>query len=327
MKKYIYYPSFEPPNNEWLKFSILYLDKFESIVPYNRQHLISDEFRKLKNETDLVDLFSPEHHQGERATINAINEAQRFLKTTYQVSSLFNRINILRDWRNPDTWNYQIYGEKFSYSWSEFCEHERIGKRNNDGILLPKSLAYLYMTHLAKEIAFDRDGNIITDNLEYDNYTSYSKIKSTNNNVRDKFMRGIIELKIPRNLNALSFDQLIEFRNRNRTLISAFNSQINNIETSISNGLSEQQFIDAYNCSYKDLGNEIIKFGIDIATIPLAFDVLIKNSAALEQEYIKEILTGLSIIGGGYYGVRKSLYDKSEERLCKKYLTRLSHLR
>jgi hypothetical protein len=327
MKKFIYYPNFEPPDNEWLKFAILYLDKFESIVPYNRRHLVSDEFRQLENETDLLNMFSPDYSQGEPASVKAIQESERFMNRTYATSSLFNRVNIQRDWRNPDSWEYQIFGEKFSHSWAEYCESERIGRRNQNGLMLPKSLAFLYMTHLAKEIAFDREGNIITDNLDYDRYTSYARIKSTNTNVRDKFMRGIIELKIPQNLNSISFDKLIEFRNNNRELIQAFNSQINVIEHSISNGLTEQNFIDNYNYTLKELTKEIIKLGIDIAIIPLAFYTLIQNSDALNQEYVKEILGSLSVLGGGYFGVRKSLYDNKEERMCKKYLTRLSHLR
>ncbi|MCX3266626.1 hypothetical protein [Pedobacter agri] len=327
MKKYIYYPNFEPPENEWLKFSTLYLDKFESIIPYNRQHLVTDEYRKLQSETDLVDFFSPEYHQGEQASLKAINEADRILKRTYEASFLFNRINVFRDWKNPSSWDYQIYGEKFSYSWAEFCESEKIGIRNSDGIKLPKSLAFLYMTHLAKEIAFERNGNIITDNLEYDRYTSYSQIKSTNTNVRDKFIRGIIKLQVPKNINDISFDTLIEFRNRNRELINSFNSQINIIENLIGNGISEQQFIDDYNYTLNEIIREIVKLGIDIATVPLAFYTLAQNSDALNQEYIKEILGGLSIIGGGYYGIRKSLYDKRDERMCKKYLARLHHLR
>ncbi|MEM1337096.1 MAG: hypothetical protein AAGF96_05070 [Bacteroidota bacterium] len=327
MKKFIYYPNFEPPDNEWLKFAILYLEKFESIVPYNRRHLISDEFRRLENETDLLNMFSPDYSQGERASIRAIQESERFMSRTYTTSSLFNRVNIQRDWRNPDSWEYQIFGEKFSHSWAEYCERERIGRRNQNGLMLPKSLAFIYMTHLAKEIAFDREGTIITDNLEYDRYTSYSRIRSTNTHVRDKFMRGIIELKIPQNLSSISFDKLIEFRNNNRELIQAFNSQINVVENSIGNGLTEQKFIDDYNHTLKELTKEVIKLGIDIAVIPLAFYTLILNSEALNQEYVKEILTSLSILGGGYFGLRKSLYDNREERLCKKYLTKLSHLR
>lgn len=326
MKKYIYYPNFEPPENEWLKFSILYLDKFESIIPYNRQHLVTDEYRKLQSETDLVDFFSPEYHQGEQASLKAIIEAERILKRTYESSFLFNRINISRDWKNPNSWDYQIYGEKFSYSWAEFCQTEKIGTRTIDGIKLPKSLAFLFMTHLAKQIAFERNGNIITDNLEYDQYTSYSQIKSTNTNVRDKFIRGIIKLQVPKNITEIPFNILIEFRNRNRDLIRSFNSQIDRIENLIGNGISEQRFIDDYNYTLNSIIREIVQLGIDVTTVPFAFNTLAQNSNALNHEYIKEILGGLSIVGGGYYAMRKSLYDKRNERMCKKYLARLHHL-
>ncbi|MDX8571476.1 hypothetical protein OZ666_07275 [Elizabethkingia sp. HX QKY] len=326
MKNYIYYPNFEPPESEWLKFSLLYLDKFESIIPYNRRHLISDDYSLIYNETDLVDFFSPES-QSEPATLKAIHETEKILKRTYESSFLFNRVNILRDWRNTDTWDYQIYGEKFSYSWGEFCESEKIGKINSEGILLPKSLAFLYMTHLAKEIAFERNGNIITDNLDYERYTSYYQIKSTKTNVRDSFIRGVIKLQVPMNINSIPFKTLIKFRNNNRDLITAFNSQIDIVENSIGNGISEQQFIDNYKYTYNEITREIIKLGIDVATIPLAFYALTQSVDALNQEYIKEILGSLSIIGGGYYGIRKSLYDKKDERMCKKYLARLNKIR
>lgn len=326
MKKFLYYPNFEPPNNTWLKFSLLYLDKFESIIPYNRQHLITDEYREIHDKTDLVNFFSPEYQHGETASFNAINEAKRMLRQTYESSFLFNRINIARDWRNEDSWDYQIFGEKFSYSWVQFCEDEKIGKQNNDGILLPRSLAFLYMTHLAKEIANDRNSNIITDNLDYDRYTSYSKVNPTNVRVKNKFIQGIIKLQVPKNLNDIPFKKLIEFRNKNRELITVFNREIDSAEEMVGNGLSEQQFIHNYNKTLTEITKEVIKLGIDSATIPLGFYTLAQNSDALNQDYIKEILTGLSIIGGGYYGIRKALTDTRQERLCKKYLTRLNQL-
>lgn len=327
MKKYLYYPNLEPPNTQWLKFAILYLDKFESIVPYNRQHLISDDYRRLTNETDLVDLYSPDHLQGERATINAIREAERILSNTYSLSGLFKRINLKRDWQNPESWDYQIYGEKFSSQWAAFCEESGIGSKNNDGILLPKELAFLYMTHLAKEISFDRNGNIITDNIEYNNYTSFWRVNNINSNVRDKFIRGVVDLKVPTNIDDISFNKLIEFRNKNRDQITAFNQQIDKVEEAISNGLTEQRFIDDFNNIYSELSEQAILLGMGAASIPFALYTLVKNPLALTSEYTNEILSGLSIVMGGYYGVKKALYDKREERLCRKYFANLKKLK
>ena len=79
MKKYLYYPNLEPPNTKWLKFATLYLDRCESIVPRDRQHLISDDYRRLANETDLVHLHHPEDSQGMRASIRAIENTDKIL--------------------------------------------------------------------------------------------------------------------------------------------------------------------------------------------------------------------------------------------------------
>ena len=125
MKKLLYYPNLEPPSTEWLKFSILYLEKFESIVPYNRQHLISDDYRRLTQETDLVSLYAPTYDQGERASIKAIEQTEKILNNPHKRSFLFNSVNIYRKWKDENNWNYTIYSEKFSHQWKEYCVNSR----------------------------------------------------------------------------------------------------------------------------------------------------------------------------------------------------------
>ena len=327
MKKFLYYPNLEPPNTEWLKFSILYLEKFESIVPYGRQHLISDDYRRLSNETDLVELYSPEYMQGERASIKSIEEAQKFLNTPYERSPLMNRINVQRSWKDERNWTYQIFSEKFSHQFGEFCENEQIGRRNGEGLILPKELAFLFMTHLAKEISYERNGSIITDNIEFDNFSNYSRVFNPEIRNRNKFMKGIINLLVPANISEIGFDRLIEFRNQNRERITAFNNQINLLEESIGDGVTEKQFINSFNDIYSDLTQEIVLMGIGLASIPFATYMLISNPQALSAEYSKEILGALGIGIGGTYAVKKALFDTREKRLCKKYLTNVERLK
>ncbi len=327
MKKFIYYPNLEPPNTEWLKFSILYMEKFESIVPYGRQHLISDEYRRLLNETDLVEMYSPEFMQGERASIKSIEEAQRFLQNAYGRGPLMNRINIERSWRTERNWTYQIFSEKFSYQFGEFCEQEGIGRRNGEGLILPKELAFIFMTHLAQEISYERNGSIITDNVEFDNYSNFSKIYNPGVRNRNKFMKGIINLLVPANISDISLERLIEFRNQNRERITAFNNQINLLEESIGNGVTERQFINSFNEIYSELTSEIVLMGIGLASIPFAAYMLINNPQALSAEYSKEILGALGIGIGGTYAIKRALFDTREKRLCKKYLTNVERLK
>ena len=327
MKKFLYYPNLEPPNTEWLKFSLLYLEKFESIVPYDRQHLISDDYRRISQETDLVDLYAPGYEQTERASIKSINHTENILNKPYRYSGLFNRVNLKRDWTNRMNWNYQIFSEKFSPQFAYFCVENNLGERNNDGLLLPKELAFLFMTHLAKEISTERNGSIITDNVEFDSYTNYSRITKVSTRKRLEFMKGVIDLSVPTNISEIGFDKLIEFRNKNRDRITAFNNQIEIVEESIGNGITEKEFIKNFNNVHKELTKQIVLLGSRASKIPLATYMLLNNPVALSIDYAREILTGLGVGLGGYYAVKDALINTNERRSCKKYLTNMSLLK
>lgn len=327
MKKYLYYPNLEPPDTEWLKFAILYLENLESIVPYQRRELVSEEYRRLQNETDLVSMYSPEYDQGYRASLKAIEEAEKFINKPYQRSHLFKRINVQRDWRNRENWNYQIFSEKFSYEWAEYCEDKGIGERNGEGLLLPKELAFLFMTYLAKEISYERNGSIITDNIEYDNFTNYERVHNPTVRNRNKFLMNLMNFLIPANISKIPIEDLIKFRNRNRDRIGAFNRQIDLIEDSISNGVSERDFIEGFNDAYSGLTKEILLLGVGIASIPFAAYVLISNPVALTAEYAKEVLGAMGIGLGGTFAIKNALYDSRERRMCKKYLANVQRIK
>lgn len=327
MKKLIYYPNFEPPNTEWLKFSLLYLDRLESIVPNERQHLISDDYRWLLNETDLLEMYSPSYNESERASIKAVEEALKFIDNPDLRSSLFNRPNILRDWRSQDKWNYNIFSEKFSNSFSDFVLRNQIGKRTEDGLILPKELAFIFMTYLAQEISTNRNGSIITDNIEFDHFTNYSKVINPSINNRHKFMKGIVNMILPGNLADIPLERLIDFRNKNREKILSFNNQINLFEDSIGKANAERDFINSFNDIYSELAKEILLLGIGIASIPFATYILIQNQNALIAEYIKETLGGIGLGLGGIYTIKRALFDNKEKRQCKKYIANLTRLK
>lgn len=327
MKKYLYYPNLEPPDTKWLKFAILYMENFESIVPFQRRELVSDDYRRLQNETDLVSMYSPEYDQGYRASLNAIEEADKFILYEYERSYLFKKINVKRDWRNRENWNYQILSEKFSHDWAEYCVDKGVGEINGDGLLLPKELAFLFMTCLAKEISHERNGSIITDNIEYDNYTNYKRVENMTLKNRNKFLMNLMNLLVPENISEITFEALIKFRNKNRDRITAFNRQIDLLEDSISNGISERDFIEEFNDIHAELTKEIILLGIGIAAIPFSAYILINNPVALSAEYAKEVLGAMGIGLGGTFVIKKALYDSREKRMCKKYLANIQTIK
>lgn len=327
MEPLIYYPTFEPPNENWLKFSLLYFEQFKPIVPYGKRHLISDNFRNIRDNTDLIELYSPEYNDSYKATLKSIEETEKILAKPYEKSFLFKEINLQRKWTNPANWNFEIYNEKFSHEWIHFCLENNIGRQTNNGILLAEELAFLYMTHLAKEISFSTNSAIITDDHKFDNFTSYQRGYVPAIEKRNKFAKSVINLLVPNNLKAISFDKLITFRNKNRELLKAFNNELLAVQNNISDGYSGQDFIDSYNSIYSELTKEIILLGIGVASIPFAAYLLLKNDTATNPEYIKEILGAIGVLFGGTYAIRKSLVDSKTKRYCKKYLTNLERIR
>lgn len=327
MESLIYYPTFEPPSEIWLKFSLLYFENFKPIIPYNRRNLISDNFRLIERETDLVTLYAPDYEDGHRASLQSIDEVEKILRNTYDRSPLFRQINVLRNWHNPDNWRFLVFKEKFSENWVYFCKENNLGRRTEDGLLMSEELAFLFMTYLAKEIAFRESAAIITDNNRFDNFTNYARATTPTIDRRTRFAKGLLNFLVPKNLSEIPIDRLIEFRNRNRHLIRAFNSELDNVQAKISEGYSHQDFIESYNDIYSEYSREILLQGIGLASIPFAAYILIQNPNATSPEYIKEVLGALGIILGGGYALNKGLKDNQTKRYCKKYLTNLERLR
>jgi len=327
MEPLIFYPSFEPPSDIWLKFSLLYFENFKPIVPYNRRHLLSNNFRLVEQETDLVTLYEPCYQDGLQASLQAIEEVEKILRDTYNRSPLFRQVNVLRIWQNPDKWQFLVFSEKFSDNWVYFCEENNLGRRTQDGLLMSEELAFLFMTYLAKEIAFHESAAIITDNNRFDNFTNYARSTYPTINRKTKFAKGIFNLIVPINLSQISIGQLIDFRNRNRNFLKAFNSELDNVQNKISEGYSQRDFIDNYNNIYSEYSREILTQGLGLASIPLAAYILLQNPNSTTPEYVKDTLGALGIILGGGYALSKGLKDSQTRRYCKKYLTNLERLR
>lgn len=327
MESLIYYPTFEPPNETWLKFALLYFEEFKPIVPYGNRDELSDNFKKVMDNSDLVTLYSPEYEDGYHASLNAIEEADRILKAPYERSHLFKEINLRRKWENPNNWSFEVYKGKFSNDWLDFCRDNNIGKETQNGILLPEELAFIYMTYLAKGIAFKESAAIITDNNAFDSFTNFSKSGNLRAIRRHDFAKGIVNLLVPQNLHKISITKALKFRRDSRELIKAFNSELDNVQHKISEGYSGQDFIDKYNKTSSDIGFEILKFGVGLAAIPFAFYALIENPNALTPSYVKEVFGAIGAVLGGTYGLHKGLRDTTTKRYCKKYITNLERLR
>jgi hypothetical protein len=327
MENLVYFPTFEPPTPNWLKFALLYVDNFNPIIPDSGRMQLSTDYQRVINETDLIEPYRPSYDQGDRASIKAIEFIDKVSSSPYRFTNLFNRANIIRTISNPQNRLFKIFGEKFSMSWEDYCLQNNYGERTNGGILVTEELAFIFMTFLAEEIAFEEGKSIITDNNTFDNFLNYRRTIPRPIFDKQNFAQGVLSLTVPRNISTIPIVNLIRFRNANRERIRAFNTELNNSLNNIQNGVNEQDFVDRFNNIYSELTSEVLTQGLGIATIPLATYILLQNAAASNPEYINQIIGGLGIILTGKAAIGTKWKEIANRHNCKRYLTNLERLR
>lgn len=327
MQPLIYYPTFEPPRNIWLKFAIIYFEEFRPIIPVNREHLVSGDFKRIIGETDLINPINPSYQHGELATEKAIAEIERFFDYPYRHSPLFNQLNVINRWRDQSKWTFEIYQDKFSQEWTQYCLSHNIGEVTANGILVSEELGFVFMSYLANEMAYTENTAIITDNSRFDKFTNARRLNEIAINRRNKFAKGMIDLKIPKGLSEISIPTLIKFRNKNRKKINAFNIELDKIQSSIGSGITERDFIESYNGVYTELNGIIAGLGVGLASLALQAYILVNQDISPDfNEYLAPSLEAIGIAITGHYSLKKALADSKNQRYCKKYFLRLGEL-
>jgi hypothetical protein len=327
MTNLVYFPTFEPPTQTWLKFALLYIENFNPIIPRSGRNVLSEDYQRIINETDLITPYEPLYNQGDRASIKAIEYIEKLDRYPHRFANLFNIPNLSRVIRNDDQKNFKIFEEKFSLSWAAFCVENRLGERTEGGINVTEELAFIFMSFLAEEIAFEEGKSIITDNHKFDNFLNHQRVFARNIITRGSFAQGVLGLSVPRNISEIPMQNLIEFRNRNRDKIRAFNVELDNSINNVQAGVSEREFVERFNNIYSELTTEILTQGLGITSIPLATYIMLQNPTIATSEYISQIIGGLGIVLTAKVAISTKWNQISNRHNCKRYLTNLERLR
>lgn len=323
MKDLIYFPSFEPSNERWLKFALLYMDEFRPIIPDKRQDDISPLYKRIIDKTDLINPYSPNYNDGSNASKKAIYRIEELLKT--DSSHLFNYKNLQRT-MNGDR-NYLIYSDKFSSDFEYFCTKNNFGTRNNDGLLVSEELGFIFMQHLAQEISYKMNSSIITDNQKFNNYVNFERIESPSLKKKVNLAENIINLKLPQNINEIEFNKLIKFRDENIKLIKVFSEHIQKIQQHEINGITSYGFIKEYNEIYSELIRKIAFFGSAGIAIPFSICSALQNNDISLIEYAKELFSSIGGIAGTFYSITDVMSKTKEKRAVINYFANLEKIR
>ncbi len=326
MKDLVYFPTFEPSSEAWLKFALLYMEQFNPIIPNSRYNTLSPTYQRIMEAADLIEPYNPTSDQGERASIKAIEYLDKMRQQRHRYSALFNESNVIRLFQNEQDMNFEIYTEKFSYNWKRYCLENQLGIETNDGIRVHENLAFIYMTFLAEEIAFEHGKSIITDSNRFDHFLNFKQSTPSEARTRQKLAQSVISLAVPGNVSELTFAQLIKFRQRNRERIRAFNTELDNTMSSVENRITATDFIDRYNSIYSELNAEIIAQGVGIITIPLSAYLVISDPNTGMPGYLEKTLRSLGMVLAGNLALRGRWKEIATRHNCRKYLTNLNRL-
>lgn len=318
MNELIYFPSFEPQNQKWLKFSLLYLDEFRPIIPESGRNDISDMYREIYNETDLINPFSPQYIHGENASLKSIEELDKIFQYPKRYRRQFSNIN---NWKNQNTWNYLIYSEKFSYVFKDYCIQNNLGEENSNGILVSEEIGYIFMQNLANEISNKTNSSIITDSRKFHNYDTYKSIIDTDTISIQQLAESTINLKIPMNMEEINLSNIIKFRNEHKDLIKEFQLSLEKIRNKVDD-ISALKFLGEFDSIYSKSMKDITLTSLGLGSTLFSIYSLYETNT-LDVEELVGIGGGLSAT---YYGVKEIITETNNKRQCVKYFANLKEL-
>ena len=330
MQDLIYYPNFESTNQSWLKFALLYVDSLNPIIPPSGEAALSNLYRKLRNETDLLNFHRPQYDDGYKSTLDAIDIVERIMKTPERFDSFFNNeINPVHSWQDKSKFNYKLYEEKFSHEWNWFCKENKFAEETSGGLLISEQLGTLYMVVLANTIADKNGKSIITDNKTNDKLSFF--LKSTAPKITEEITnaQAVINLEIPTKLENITFDEIIKLRASPnfKKYLKAFHSELNRFYENIEQEKTEQDFVDKYKNSLSDFTENILSLSIDTLSFSLGAGILLNSPNYTNSDFFKTIvLTSISLIVKSGFSLNKTWKNTEPKRHCRRYLSSLTEL-
>ncbi|WP_321515968.1 hypothetical protein [Marinifilum fragile] len=335
MNNLIYYPSFEFRDRDWLKFALLYLRNVHMIIPERGERNLTREFHDIYESTNLFRIYRPRYDHGYNASLDAIEAIEPILRNPQYYSRRFymryGHETILDKWRNQQNQDFEVFEEKYSHEFVHFCIKNRLAHHSPNGLFLPKELSQIYMALLAKAIGDSEPNGLspITDIGKLDYITNTLRRPDPNED-RITLARNVINVFLPKNLNRLSVEEILDFRTSNNfdAKLTAFHNAINGFHSSVENGNLAADFIRQYENPFNELTEELKNLSLELVTYGLG-TYMILNAPNIEiPNVIKDVIIGGVTIYTGRKIRIKSTWNNTRSRvLTRRYLTGIKQIR
>ncbi len=330
MDKLIYFPGFEPENEDWLKFALLYLDCVRPIVPESADTQLTDTFREVERFTNLVDLLRPTMDEGYNATADAINQVERILRHPKAFEHVFGVPDIDVAWREREHQTTELWGEKFSYSWRCFCSENKLGRESDHGIVIPNSLAEVYMTILANCIADVRGMSPVSDDQNITDFSFFVR-RSQQESADDEVsvLETSLPIVLPENLSDISINSVMQLRNSESfdKKRRAFQNVVQRVASSLEDGDDAKDLTDELGSTFKDFSDDIASIGTGLASLGFGMWLVASGAAFGPLDAIRQVLAGAAFTVGGMIKIRNSWEHSQVQRLARRYVADVRQLK
>lgn len=326
MKNLIYYPTFQPENDDWLKYALIYVDDFSPIIPKSGEKKLSDNFLKIKNETDIVKIVEPKYDQATLASLDTIKELKVIQSIPDFYRDIFDVPNILRTFKDRNNWNYEIFNEKYNSSFQEELIRREYACESPNGIITSPQIAQLFMTFLANRIAENGFGNPITDNKKFDLLAmSILEKNRQNTNEIQELAQTVIKTKLPKDIKDIPLEKFIEFRKNTeiQALRTNFNKSLESFYSSLEEDKNPSDFIKSLEEYEKSFSKEIVLFFTAASVI--AIDAVTAIVGESKIEILKSIAESAPLISS-VSSLKKSYKEDSEKLKSRKFLTEIGNI-
>lgn len=267
----LYYPHINLTNKNWVKHALLFWDKISRIVPQSVEPSDSEDIIKMKYDSGFIEDYRPERWD----TSHAFQDFSRVLRPILESDRFFHdrffererhRRDYERDYRDRRRFfsdmvqsnGTYIHVEKMEPMLKEYLFQVGVaipGRHEwEDWIKIDNEIGLLYMTYFAKSISKSKSLPIVTD-IEQSFSASLYFESTINSDYQDQFEYRLgnllIETIVPKNINDVPLDKLLEIRRKYDDERIAFFNEISNLSSSISGIDNGNALKDALNLHSK----------------------------------------------------------------------------
>ena len=324
----LYYPRINIQDDAWLRNAILYWDEVSSIVPYENYENFSPELSYLQERG----VYKPVYPQ--ELFFSGVSE--EFCNVIEKRIKAYKR-SMIKNFHKTQKESVKIHRNKICAPYlHDLIHYNKLPRKLMDLLVdekfiydyncngwmeIDSKVAQIYMRTLAEYLIkySDKDTVLGTDNITHSREI-YSNSRNRTN-LRTQCCKIDIVNCLPQPSEDVSFEDILDFKNRRKDELNAFRQKIRKLEANIYKADSlelirhyENQFIESWKyCSedyLKVLKEEKITFYlgslVTLVALPFVSELLTNK---IGSNYTSAIQTGVSMIniGVGYYNYRNKI--------------------